>query len=70
MSDKKKDHPLGPRLSDAEKQLQSSLEEVCEDTDVPKRDTDELIRIEETLSAASETAKQAISLRRRIRSDD
>jgi hypothetical protein len=53
-----------------EKDLQSALEEVCDDRKIEGRTTDELIQIEETLSIASETAKQAISLRKRIRSDE
>lgn len=65
-----KDHPLRPELIGAEKDLKTALEEVCVETDVKKRTTDELIQIEETLSMASETAKQAISLRKRIKSDD
>lgn len=68
MADKAR-HPLKPALKESELQLQSALEEVCEDTSVQKTDTDELIRIEETLAVASEAAKRAISLRRRIRTD-
>jgi hypothetical protein len=56
------DHPLSPSLTATELQLQSALEEVCEDTDIRRTETDELIRIEETLAAASDAAKQAISL--------
>jgi hypothetical protein len=63
------DHPLSPSLTATELQLQSALEEVCEDTDIRRTETDELIRIEETLAAASDAAKQAISLRRRINAD-
>ena len=66
---KQQDHPLRPRLVETEMDLQEALEEVCEDPSVDKRSTDELIRIEETLAIASETAKQAISLRKRIRAD-
>lgn len=68
MSDEQK-HPLGPTLSATELQLQSALEEVCEDLAVTETPTDELIRIEEALAIASEAAKEAISLRRRIDSD-
>jgi hypothetical protein len=64
------DHPLGPSLAATELQLQSALEEVCEDTDIRRTETHELIRIEETLAAASDAAKQAISLRRRINADE
>lgn len=63
------DHPLEPMLAEVENQLQSALDEVCEDTHIGARDTDELIQIEETLAIASDTAKQVISLRKRIRAD-
>jgi hypothetical protein len=63
------DHPLSPVLTHTELQLQSALEEVCEDVAIPQTDTDELIRMEETLSIATEAAKRAISLRQRIDAD-
>lgn len=62
-------HPLHPRLEAAEVQLQAALDDVCEDVSVEATSTDELIRIEETLAIASETAKHAISLRKRIDRD-
>jgi hypothetical protein len=62
-------HPLRPELASHETDLQSSLDEVCEDPNVSGRTTDELIKIEENLSIASDAAKQAISIRKRIRSD-
>jgi hypothetical protein len=68
VSDRPADHPLSPALAHTELQLQSALEEVCVD-DIAQRDTDELIRIEETLAGAAEAAKQAVSLRRRINAD-
>ena len=69
MSDRDKDHPLQHSLAHTELQLQSALEEVCEDPAIQQSSTDELIHIEETLAIASETAKRAISLRQRIDSD-
>lgn len=66
---KQNDHPLRPKLVELEGELQAALEEVCEDPAIDKRSTDELIRIEETLAIASDAAKQAISLRKRIRAD-
>ena len=60
---------MRPALRSTESELQEALEEVCEDTDIPASDTDELIRIEETLTAASEAAKRAVSIRRRMRQD-
>jgi hypothetical protein len=69
VSEQNDEHPLSPTLAATELQLQSALEEVCEDTDVPETETDELIRIEETLAIASDAAKRAISLRQRIDAD-
>lgn len=69
MSDSRKEHPLHPTLASTEVQLESALDEVCVDTDIQKRDTGELIRMEESLAVASDAAKKAISLRKRIRSD-
>jgi hypothetical protein len=63
-------HPLRPALSSTEAELQSALDEVCDEPDIKGRTTDELIQIEETLSIAQQNAKQAISLRKRIRSDE
>lgn len=63
------EHPLSPALMNTELQLQSALEEVCEDVSIPQTDTDELIRIEETLAIATDAAKRAISLRKRIDAD-
>jgi len=70
VADKEGDHPLTPALAATEGQLQSALEEVCEETVVENTDTGELIRIEEALAEASDAAKKAISLRRRIKSDE
>jgi hypothetical protein len=69
VTDKRKDHPLRPNLAEAEVRLQSALEDVCVESDVPRRNTDELIRMEEALVDASEAAKRAISIRRKIRAD-
>jgi hypothetical protein len=63
-------HPLEPMLAEVENELQQALDEVCEDTHIGARDTDELIQIEETLAIAQDTAKQVISLRKRIRADE
>jgi len=69
VSNREDDHPLRPTLAATELQLQEALEEVCEDTEVQQTQTDELIRIEESLAIASEAAKKAISIRQRIDSD-
>lgn len=63
------EHPLDPVLSHTELQLQSALDEVCEDVPIEHTATDDLIRIEETLAIATDAAKRAISLRQRIESD-
>lgn len=70
MSDRDPDHPLHVELIETQEQLQESLEQVCDDVNIAGSSTDELIRIEETLETASEAAKEAVSLRRRIRSDE
>jgi hypothetical protein len=62
-------HPLRPVLEHTEVQLQSAIDEVCEDIVIEHTQTDELIRIEETLAIANEAAKRAISLRQRINAD-
>ena len=62
-------HPLHPKLEQLEVRLESTLAEVCEDISITDAETSELIRIEETLAYASEVAKQAISVRRRIDAD-
>jgi hypothetical protein len=53
---------LQPALEQAQKALQTALDEAC-DVDLSKVDTGELIRIEETLSNASKAAKDAVSIR-------
>jgi hypothetical protein len=56
---------LQPQLVEAEKALQRALDKACEG-DVRDADIAELIRLEESLSIASEAAKQAISVRQRL----
>lgn len=63
-------HPLEAQLARAEGRLESTLEEVCEELSIAEAETSELIRIEEALAYANEIAKQAISLRRRIDSEE
>ena len=55
-------------LSAKEERLAETLDEVCDVPAVEKLDTGELIRVEETLAIAAETAKQVVSLRRKQRS--
>ena len=58
--------PLESALHDAERELKDTLEEACR-TDPLHADTGELIRIEEILSIASDAAKRAVSVRRKLR---
>jgi hypothetical protein len=60
---------LRPQLHKVEQQLDQSLAEVCEAPTAAHLDTGELIRVEETLAMAAEAAKEAVSLRRRMRAD-
>ena len=57
---------LEPQLAEAKKTLETALGEACT-ADVKNADTGELIRIEETLAMANEAAKEAVSLRLRMR---
>jgi hypothetical protein len=64
--------PLREKLGKVEHRLEAALGEVCDDASgggIRKPDTGELIKIDETLALASEAAKQAISIRRRLRAD-
>ena len=69
MSRRDPDHPLRVELIETQDQLQESLEEVCDEVSIETTSTEELIRIEETLAAASQAAKEAVSLRRRLDQD-
>lgn len=65
--------PLRSDLKEVTTKLVSALEQVCEqragDDGVRRLDTGELIRVEETLAAAAEMAKAAVTLRRKLRSE-
>jgi hypothetical protein len=69
MADRDPNHPLRRDLIQTQDQLQEQLEDVCEEVAIPETPTEELIRIEETLAAASQAAKEVISLRRRLDRD-
>jgi hypothetical protein len=58
-----------PKLHELESRLSSALGEVCELPPPEKLNTGELIRVEETLALATQAAKEAVSLRRRLRAD-
>jgi len=59
---------LGSSLQRASATLKDALGEACA-ADLDRIDTGELIRIEEVLAIATEAAKEAISVRRRLRTD-
>lgn len=56
---------LQHRLDETQRALVLALEEACA-VDLAKLDTTELIRIDETLTAASKAAKEAVSMRLRL----
>jgi len=56
---------LRPKLQRAKDTLRSALKEACH-TDLERANTGELIRIEEVLAIANEAAKEAVSVRRRL----
>lgn len=61
--------PLRPQLERLENKIEKSLGEVCAAPSVRDVNTGELIKIEETLAIVAEAAKEAVSLRRRLRKD-
>lgn len=60
---------LRPQLEKVEEQLDRTLEQVCETPTASRLDTGELIRVEESLALATEAAKEAVSLRRKMHAD-
>ena len=61
--------PLRPQLQRIEETLQDSLEEVCDAPPVGQVNTGELIKMEESLAIAVEAAKEAVSIRRKLKDD-
>ena len=61
--------PLRIRLRHVQQELRERVDSVCEGPPVEKLNTGELIRFEEALSIVTSAAKEAISLRRRLRAD-
>jgi hypothetical protein len=57
---------LRPKLQQAQATLRSALEEACA-ADLGDADTGELIKLEEVLAIANEAAKEAVSVRRRLK---
>ena len=66
MTHPRESDPLRPMLKATESQLAERLEEACGHP-VADESTAELVRLEETLTEAARVAKQAVSLRRRLR---
>ena len=61
--------PLRPMLATVEGELERRLAEACTQHEVADESTAELMRLEETLLDAARVAKQAVSLRRRLRTE-
>jgi hypothetical protein len=59
---------LQPQLKQAQRKLKGALKEACA-VNVELADTGELIHIDELLAIAGDSAKQVISVRRRMRRD-
>lgn len=57
---------LRPQLAEAQEALGDALKEACA-MDASKANTGELIQIDELLAIAGESAKKAISVRRRLK---
>jgi hypothetical protein len=57
---------LQPQLQEAQETLGEALKEACS-MDPAKANTGELIQIEELLAIANDSAKKAISVRRRLK---
>ena len=60
---------LRPQLHQLEEKITDAIDEVCDAPAVSELNTGELIRIEESLAIAADAAKEAVSLRRRLRQD-
>jgi hypothetical protein len=56
-------------LNAAQSELAKHLDEACAHDDVDEESTAQLVRLEESLTEAAMAAKQAVSLRRRLRTD-
>jgi hypothetical protein len=61
--------PLRPQLHLVHERLQDSIDEVCDAPPVEQVNTGELIKMEESLAIASEAAKEAVSIRRKMREE-
>ena len=61
--------PLRSRLSEVEEEIRGHLQLVCNSPPPEDLDTGAMIRFEEDLSIVTSAAKEAVSLRRRLRTD-
>ena len=59
---------LRPQLAEATESLEGALKEACS-MDPSSANTGELIQIDELLAIAGESAKKAISVRRRLKAN-
>ena len=69
-SENYRDPSLAPKLNQLEEHLETVRDELCDVPHVSELNTGEMIRVEETLAIAAQSAKEVISLRRRIRRDE
>jgi hypothetical protein len=69
MNSPRESDSLRPALRQVEAELEDKMEEVCEGEQSAPESTGELIRLEEALTDAAKSAKQAVSLRRRLREE-
>ena len=61
--------PLRKRLREVEQEIRDRVELVCKSPPPEDLDTGAMIRFEEDLSIVTSAAKEAVSLRRRLRTD-
>jgi hypothetical protein len=61
--------PLRSRLSEVEEEIRGHLQLVCSSPPPEDLDTGAMIRFEEDLSIVTSAAKEAVSLKRRLRTD-
>ena len=70
MSEKRTSDPLRMVLRSTEEQLDDRVETVSDAKPSHEESTSELIQLEETLSSAQQKAKQLVTLRRKIESEE
>lgn len=70
MSEKRTSDPLRLVIRSTEEQLDDRVETVSDAKPSHEESTSELIQLEETLSSAQQKAKQLVTLRRKIESEE